>query len=247
MYEKSPAIYDGLYSANDYDADVRYVVEVDRQHRRSSGSDLLDVASGTGLVASKLQAHYKVEGLDLSPEMLRVARELYPSIPFHLGNMADFDLGRQFDVLTCFGSSIGYAKTLDQLKGIVGNFARHLKPGGLLMFVPWILPEDFTPGYIGFRIVEQPDLKIAMMSVVDLRDGVCVFDMHHLVGTPQGVEHFIEHHELGLHSEDDYRAAIAAAGLELISFDRKVIARGMYVARKGELWRGLWASSSSTT
>ena len=50
---------------------------------------------------------------------------------------------------------------------------------------------------------------------------------------PEGgdVSHFVEEHELGLFSDEQYRAAIAAAGLELDSFDPQgLIGRGLYIA-----------------
>ena len=61
------------------------------------------------------------------------------------GNMLDFDLGRQFDVVTCLFSSIGYVKTVPNMKRAVANMSRHLKPGGVLVLEPWFTPEDWHP------------------------------------------------------------------------------------------------------
>ena len=41
------------------------------------------------------------------------------------------------------------------------------------------------------------------MSVSERRGNMSVMDMHYLVGTPTGVEHFIERHELALFSHTD--------------------------------------------
>jgi hypothetical protein len=43
---------------------------------------------------------------------------------------------------------------------------------------------------------------------------LAVWEMHYLVGTPEGIGHFVELHELALFSPDEYRAAFQAAGLE---------------------------------
>ena len=56
------------------------------------------------------------------------------------------------------------------------------------------------------------------MVIHELRDGLSVLDMHFLLGTRQGVEHFRETHELGLFSPEHFRAAFDAAGLRL-SYD----------------------------
>ena len=62
-----------------------------------------------------LSKYYKVEGIDLDANMLTVARRKHPKIRFHQGDMTSFNLRRQFDVITCLFSSIGYAKTKSNL------------------------------------------------------------------------------------------------------------------------------------
>ena len=87
------------------------------------GNLLLDVGCGTGLHLGPLREHYQVEGLDLDKNMLEVAREKYPEIPLHLADMVDFNLGCQFDTITCLFSSIGYTKTIPRLNKALGNMA----------------------------------------------------------------------------------------------------------------------------
>jgi hypothetical protein len=40
-----------------------------------------------------------------------------------------------------------------------------------------------------------------------------MMDWHFVVADTRGIRHFVEHHQLGLFSRDEYLAAIAAAGL----------------------------------
>ena len=100
----------------DHAAEAQKVHQLIQQHKRSSGNTLLEVACGTGIHASILRENYQVEGLDLDAEMLAVASQTYPDIPFHQADMADFDLGKQFDAITCLFSSIGYVKTKKRLE-----------------------------------------------------------------------------------------------------------------------------------
>ena len=51
------------------------------------------------------------------------------------------------------------------------------------------------------------------MSRSDIDGSLAIMDMHHLVATPDGVEHFVERHEMGLFSHDEYLAAFEATGV----------------------------------
>ena len=52
-----------------------------------------------------------------------------------------------------------------------------------------------------------------------------------MVGTPEGVEVFTERHEAGLFTDEEYRAAFVAAGLEVEHDETGLIGRGLYVGR----------------
>jgi hypothetical protein len=53
--------------------------------------------------------------------------------------------------------------------------------------------------------------------------------MHHLVGRPAGVEHVVERHELTLFTDEEYRQAFRAAGLEVEHHGEGIAGRGLYV------------------
>ena len=233
MYQKEAAYYDAIYSFKDYEREADYLHELIEQHRTRAGGSLLDVGCGTGSFIGPLQLYYSIEGVDLSPDMLKVARERYPDVPFHQGDMADFDLGKQFDVVICMGSAIGYTKSVARMQQAVANMAKHLHYSGVLVVEPWLHPEAYEVGRIGANFVNQPTLKIARMSISELDGNLSVLDMHHLVTTPAGIEYFIEHHELALFSDEEYRAAFEAAGL-IVTHDEGIIGRGLYIGRKPE-------------
>ena len=55
---------------------------------------------------------------------------------------------------------------------------------------------------------------LARATLSGLRDErISTTDMHYVVATPAGVEHFVEHHELYLFTNDEMRSAFEAAGL----------------------------------
>src|SRR6267142_2354240 len=114
MYEKLAAIYDSLYRFKDYAAASRTLDDL-IQRRVPRARSLLDVACGTGKCIEQLQSRYQLHGVDLSREMLDIARQRCPGVPFEQADMTDFHLGRTFDVVTCLFSSIGLVRTVDRL------------------------------------------------------------------------------------------------------------------------------------
>lgn len=232
MFTKSAEFYDAIYSWKDYASEAQLVRGFIEANTHAAGNTLLDVACGTGHHAQYLAEFFQVEGLDLDPELLKMAGKRCPDIAFHFGDMVDFDLGRQFDAVTCLFSSIGYAVTVERLHRAIQNIANHLLPGGVAVVEPWLLPGQIIPRAVHARFVDLPDLKIARINATRIVDGVSMLDFHYLVGTPEGVESFTEHHELGIFTEVQYRGAFAAAGLDAHFDSPGLDGRGIYIGTK---------------
>jgi ubiquinone/menaquinone biosynthesis C-methylase UbiE len=234
MFSKSAKFYNAIYASvgKDYAAEAQKIRALIEKHKKSSGNTLLEAACGTGMHASHLSEHYQVEGLDLDPEILAVARQNYPDISFHQADMVDFDLKRQFDVITCLFSSIGYVKTTARLNQAIQTMTRHLVAGGLLLLEPWFTPEQWHPGKVSGTFVEEPDLKIARMNISEVEGSLSFFNFHYLVGTPEGIHYFTERHELGLFTNDEYLGAFRLAGLEVLHDPEGIYGRGLYIGLK---------------
>ena len=70
---------------------------------------------------------FTVEGVDMEPWLLEVAREVARGAAAHWRH-ALLHLGRQFDVVTCLFSSIGYMQTSEDLLHALVNMAGHSRP-----------------------------------------------------------------------------------------------------------------------
>lgn len=232
MYEPSAHYYDKVYAWKDYKAEAEKLLELVTRYRQSSGDALLDVACGTGRHLAYLKEHFRVEGLDLEPGLLEVAREHLPGVTFHQADMTAFNLGCQFDVITCLFSAIGYVMTIEGLQKAVNCMAVHLAPGGVLAIEPWFTPDTWKAGTVHALLVDEPDLKIARINLSEVKGRLSFMNFHYLVGTPQGVEHFTERHELGLFTVDEMQAAIAGAGLRAEYDPQGLEGRGLHIGVK---------------
>lgn len=234
MFSKSAQYYNDIYSA----ADKGYVAEASKinafiqKHKHTKGNTLLDVACGTGVHAGVLSKYYKVAGIDLDANMLRVAKKKFPKIRFHKGDMIDFDLKRQFDIVTCLFSSIGYVKTKSNLHKTIKNMNKHLLPGGVLIIEPWFTPEQWSTGRIYALQVEKPDAKIIRMSHSGQKGKVSILEFQYLIGTRIGIEHHIEIHKLGLFTHEEYLDAFKAARLKVVYNKKGLEGRGLYIGMK---------------
>ncbi len=229
MYAKMARYYDRIYSFKDYAVETEKLIGWIESKKLSSGKRLLDVACGTGHHLEFLAKSFDAEGLDLSPELLALARNRNPGIPFHCDDMRTFDLPDRFDAITCLFSSIGYMTTIADLELGIATMAHHLAPGGVLMVEPWLTPDVWKSGSVHGMYIDDPDLKIARINTSLTRGRLSIFDLHHLVGTPQETFHFVEHHEMGLYTEGEMTAAFEAAGLATSYDPEGLTGRGIYL------------------
>jgi SAM-dependent methyltransferase len=228
MFTKSASFYDALYHFKDYGAASSKLHDM-IQRRKPGANTLLDVGCGTGKHLQALSTWYRVEGLDLNDELLDVARERCPAVPLHCADMTEFNLGARFDVVCCLFSAIAYVRTPDRMRAAVRRMASHLEPGGLLIIEPWFSSERLWTDRITTNFVDQPDLKISWMYTTRVEDDISMLDIHYLVGTPDGVNHFTERHELGLFSKQDYNQALMDAGLSSEHDPAGLFDRGLYI------------------
>jgi len=216
MYDKSARIYDLLYVGSgikDYGAEA---VELHRiiQGANSKAHSLLDVACGTGAHLGELRKWYTVEGVDQSPAMLAVAQSRLPGVPLHVADMRTLELGRSFDAVLCLFSSIGYVTEPAEMRSTIGRLAAHVAPGGVLILDGWVRPDLWRDDFRGEPDIAHDDEVMVVRLAFTRRNGsITELDMHHLVRTKAGIEHFAESHRLALTPTADYVSAVESAGL----------------------------------
>lgn len=230
-YAKSAEIYDLIYAAIiDYPETGRRLAQLIRQ-RKPDARTLLEAACGTGAILVELRDDFEVAGFDLSEEMLQAARRKLSDTELRPGNMIDFDWGSRFDAVICMFSSIGYVTQLADLERTYRRFAAHLVGDGVLVVEPWFRPDAWVTGHVGTAQASRDDTTVMRMNTSWLEeDGrLSVMDIHHLVGRPGRVEHFVERHRMSLVTPEEHMAAFAAAGLDMTYDPEGFIGRGLYV------------------
>ena len=229
MYSQTAQYYDLIYGFKDYSAEAEKITALIRE-KLPTAKTILDVACGTAEHAKLLSKQFEVDGIDLEPAFVEIAREKVSSGNFWLADMGDFSLSKTYDVVLCLFSSIGYLPTKEKVVAAFGSFKKHLNPGGVIFVEPWITPENWEVGHTTMVTAESNDLKICRMNVAERTDNRSVLNFHYLIATENGVEHLEEAHELVLYTKEEMLECFMKAGLE-VSYDDEFLGRGLYTAR----------------
>jgi SAM-dependent methyltransferase len=184
------------------------------------GEHVLDVACGTGrltrLLAKSVAPTGRVVGLDLSPQMLAVARNVRPG-----GPAVHIDWCRSgvhampfeddfFDVVCCAFGLMFFPES-----GAVREMRRVLKPGGRLMVMVWgsILK---CPGQMAMRASWQRHFDA---------DYSGLFDMQHSLGEASRLQSLVE--------DGGLRGVHAAAAMGVVRFPSADVLPRAYGAMTG--------------
>jgi SAM-dependent methyltransferase len=234
MYGERADLYDRIYHWKDYDAEVARIVEILAGEGVGPGARVLDTACGTGEHLRRLSGSFDVTGLDLSDEMIAIARRKAPGVPFLRADLADFLLDPPCDAVLCLFSSIGYLLGEERLRAAAASLAQATRPGGVLVVEPWISPETFRPGHVHLHTYDTDDLKIARAAHSVVRGDRSIVEFHWLVArTGEGVEHFVEEHECWLCPRERMGEILDAAGFEIrFEEDGLMKDRGLFLGRR---------------
>jgi len=198
MFRDLAEYYDPLLASKDYAAESRRVETIARRYGRSGGRAWLDVACGTGRHLEFLRRRYSVTGLDLSPDMLRIARRRLPGVRLIRGDMRAFRLATRFDVITCLFSAIGRLDSEKELGTTFSNFARTLRPGGVAIVEPWILPAQFRSDLVHLVTYQDDRIALARMAHSTRRGNRSLVQYHYLIGTPHRPVRYVHETARGL-------------------------------------------------
>lgn len=127
-----PALFDALFPVG---AHLPHYVELARQ----MSGEVLELACGTGqLTVPVASAGLPIVGIDTSAPMLSTARERATaakvSVQYLPGDMRNFDLGRQFELIFIARNSLLHLHSTEDILAAFAMVRRHLAPEGMFAF-----------------------------------------------------------------------------------------------------------------
>ena len=96
----------------------------------TAGKDVLDVACGTGVLFPDYLARNvnSLTAIDISPEMVKIAREKFPEVTVLCGDVESAEFDRKFDCIVIYNAFPHFPNP----ENLIRVLSTYLKPGGTL-------------------------------------------------------------------------------------------------------------------
>jgi ubiquinone/menaquinone biosynthesis C-methylase UbiE len=217
MYKTISTYYDMMYVNDEsYRSEVDKVLSLVKQYKTSKGNMLLDIACGTGAQAEYLQNHFAVTGIDLSDEMLGIAKEKVKNATFINADMCNFNLNDQYDVILNLYGSIGQVDSLEHMQTAIKCAYNHLKQGGIFILTPWSTKESFNEALVCRTKTIDLSGFCRMETVNRISDDKIRIEYHHLISNNLDVTYYKHANIITLFSECEYQSSIQSTGFKII-------------------------------
>ena len=130
MYGDLAWLWPIISPPEDYVTEARQFAGLIRRYSQIEVQSLLHLGCGGGHIDFTIQEYFKVTGVDISPQMLALARQLNPGVSYLVGDMRTVRLDEVFDAVL-IADSIAYMLTEAELLAAFETAYQHLKPGGV--------------------------------------------------------------------------------------------------------------------
>ncbi len=207
--------------AEEYAHYCRHVTGLIERHAERPPGTLLDIGCGGGKNVFSLKRRFGVTGVDLSPAMLALARDLNPESTFVQGDMRTFRLGRTFDAVL-MDDALSYMTCLADLVAALRTASAHLSHGGVLVVTPDVTTETFRQN----RTTATPATRTGTRDALDVVFVENVYDpdpadeqyettVLYLIRDHGQLRIETDHWTMGLFSLDTWRRVLRETGFEV--------------------------------
>jgi len=219
-YEALAVSYDRLTNDVDYEATVDFYYEILKREGLNPRT-AVDLACGTGSVTAILAKRgLRVTAVDLSEEMLMVARqkamELENQPMFLRRNLRDLYLPRAVDMAVCALDSLDYITDPEDCKETIRRVYRVLNPGGIFIF-DVNTPEKLRAMDGQVFLDEDDDVYCVWRGEFDEQTNICSYGMDLFQRKGNLWERSFEEHREYAYSAEQLVGYLKAAGFTHIA------------------------------
>jgi SAM-dependent methyltransferase len=163
LYEDLAWTWPIISPPEDYIPEGEYFARVMKEHAEGELKTLLHIGCGGGHNDYTLKRFFDVTGVDVSPEMLALAKRLNPDVHYLEGDMRTVRLGSEFDAVAIL-DSINYMLTEHDLRSAFETAFLHLRPGGVFLTYVEQTPESFRQNTTKHWTRKKGDVEISFIE-----------------------------------------------------------------------------------
>lgn len=127
------------------------------------GSKVIEIGSGTGFVLNSLNPSKGV-GIDISPEMIRTSKEIYPQYDFYIMDSEDITINDKFDFII-ISDTIGYfedvQKSFEQIRKLCDTGTRIIITYINFLWLPLLNLAEFLK-------LKMPQIRNNWLNISDI-------------------------------------------------------------------------------
>jgi len=147
----------------DYIEETELFSKLIKEHSRIEVKTLLHLGCGGGYNDYTFKKYFKVTSLDISEDMLGLAKKLNPEVNYKYGDMRTIRLEEKFDAVTIL-DSINYIKTVEDLQRTFITAYEHLKPGGVFLTFVEQIAGQFKQNNTTYSTHSKGDVEITFVE-----------------------------------------------------------------------------------
>lgn len=115
------------YETNDY-----ILKKINRYNKNAKS--VLELGCGTGSNLLHFKKDIDLTGLDISGEMIKIAKKKLPGCKFYQQDIRSFSLNKKYDLILCLYDTLNHVLLFSEWKKIFENVNKHLNDKGLFIF-----------------------------------------------------------------------------------------------------------------
>lgn len=218
MYNELSWIWPIISPPEDYAEESEQFLDVIRKFSRiKKPKTLLDLGCGGGHVDHALCKHFQLTGIDISENMLALARSLNPSADYFPGDMRSVRLGKKFDVVIA-ADAICYMLSEDELRAAFTTAWEHLAPGGVFVTYVEVSRESFIQNEVSYGVHRKDDILITMIENnfdPDRSDTTYEYTVIYIIRKGGGMRVESETHVAGIFPLATWKKLLGEVGFEV--------------------------------
>lgn len=213
-YSKFSAVYDHVMGHIDFKRWALFILK--SGFPNSVPARALDLGCGTGALFQYFpDSTYKV-GMDISKEMVEVAKKNYPHIEFTVGDIRKFQFSEPFELITCNHDTLNYLTSYDELGAHMKSIRNNLADNGYYFFD--VSSERNLIQNFHERIFRETigDTFFIWENSYDEKNKEITSSLYFGTNDHSGFKEYREVHKQKYYSNDEIIYALEKNGLELV-------------------------------